>query len=126
MYRKASTIASKEDLEKLLQERPSRITLLIEGLDPSEAAIWEHRLNKRLSDCGCSTGAMFLFFGVAAYAIGLWLDAEVLPSGWLGRILFGLLVLVASVCIGKGVGLLWSRRQFEGTVRKLVHELTKK
>lgn len=112
-------------LRKLQTRRlPAEIFLELNGLGPDEALTWQRQLNKHYSDCGCSTGTVFVLVTISATLLSfftrLWYGKTLSP--WLeGLILLALFLMSAGT--GKAVGLWRARRRLEKTVEELIKEL---
>ena len=99
-------IRSIADLERALTNRRivglfahEPLSLQLTRLTVQETAIWQHRLNARVRDCGCGLGAVFaLFAGVGVLLLSL--TGSSITVGLLVRSV--LKALLAAFCFGLG------------------------
>lgn len=98
-----------EVLGSLVKPVRGKLVLSLAGLDPQEQRDWQRRLHRKVFACGCGMGAGFGLGGIIAFiAWRLAVSSGVASLTW-GEIPIALLVFVASVGIGKLLGLATAR-----------------
>jgi hypothetical protein len=112
---KTVRVCSVEQLLVAVGLRPTRrIELALPAVEPSEARVWEERINDLLKSCGCGESAAGLLggFGVALTAVVLGWPVPLLP-GATAAVVTAAAVLgaVAGTIAGKVRGRRGARRQ---------------
>lgn len=97
------------DLERIARSRPamyprSGFRLELTGLGDVDQAMWESRLNRYYSMCGCKSSGWFMALAFIGYVGLILLVPSVASTGW-SRFAWGLLVVLAAALAGKLTGL---------------------
>ncbi|HVR97387.1 MAG TPA: hypothetical protein VMW27_12280 [Thermoanaerobaculia bacterium] len=120
MERETISVDDLSGLERLLRkERSGRILLNLPALNAAEAKTWQSRLNSHYSNCGCSTGQVFLTGIFGPYLIALWFRAGSLPWPWWVEVLLAITLFFGSALLGKATGLTMASRRLRNDVNTL-------
>jgi hypothetical protein len=111
-----------------LRRRPDRfrhqVSLVIPTLAAERLRTVERRLRAFQRDCGCSSGAIFLFAALLISLALLGIRHGWTSWGFLGRLPWALLVSFAAAGLGKSYGLVRARRRFDRELDLVIRTLT--
>lgn len=94
-----------------------QIVLALPQLDAVENLSWQNRLRRGAAACGCGEGTAGLLLGLALYGASIYFAG--LPADLLARVLGGIAIAIASLSLGKAVGLQLAKRRERALVREL-------
>ena len=104
------------------KERRGRIVLQLPSLTADETVCWQKILNADYSNCGCSTGQIFVLALFIPYLISIpvrFTCSMGWPWGW--EVAVGIGVLLGSAVLGKTVGLKLARRRLLQSIDGLMN-----
>jgi hypothetical protein len=109
----------------VLRSSPSReVRLAVAGISIDERTTWQNAAKRYQLDCGCSTGAAFAL-GAAFLALAVQILGG-LPASPVAVVRAAVEVIGAMFItglLGKGVGLMMSRRRFRDVTLRLLEDL---
>jgi hypothetical protein len=119
-------IGTVEHLRGLVTARPTdsrqargQIILELSGISPVEQQIWQRRINSHFHYCGCPEGTVALLISTTVYAALLWAR----HPRWSGvawpELVFGVVLLVTSLIVGKAIGRWLARMKLARAVDEL-------
>jgi hypothetical protein len=100
----------------------AQLHLDIKGVSRERIKLWERELMRHQNPCGCEQGAGGLLVGIISYLLYLLLR----PGGWghpgWFEVCIGCGVILVTTSVGKGLGILLSRRRIRQIVREMQTE----
>ena len=107
----ARRIASVEELAALSQVRlilslapKAPLALALPELSRADARLWEMRLNREWTDCGCRAGEVAAMLAIAAYVLAAAIGVVPIAASTWGHIGLATLTALVAAAVGKIVG----------------------
>jgi hypothetical protein len=122
MNRESISIHDLTTLRQLaLKERRGHIVLQFPSLTADETVRWQKILNAHYSNCGCTTGQIFVLALFIPYLISIVLRFTYsIGWSWRWEVAVGLGVLLGSATLGKTVGLKLARKRLRKSIGDLI------
>jgi hypothetical protein len=100
----------------------TRVVLEIPQLLPDQSLLWQERLNRRFSECGCTAGGITALLGLVGAVVWQFSHSGWSVSSWPGFLIRAVLLMLAGGFVGKLMGIeraRWQIRTLTAQIRRL-------
>lgn len=110
---------------RLLQPRQYSLSLEVSQLSPQQTSVWQQKLNRNFSACGCEVGAVFMLIALGSCLVFSFTQLGGLMTLKWQYVCAMVVVIILSALTGKIVGLAIARIRVKLCIKELIRLLEK-